>query len=231
MKKSKISAANGKRKMILEAAERLFSERSFGQTQISEIAKAAGVGIGTFYRYFPDKEALLTELLTTLFADVRGELAETRRGIETWSPLEQIASIRRTFEVSFRVMLARPKLMLTFLRSGYGGGEKVSEAVWKMLCRIIEDMAEDIGRAEKAGIAEIPDKVSVGHAIIGMVLQLSHRIIVEGKPSVEHAVNLCTRLTFGMLFSFVDPARYEQYLPIYPMILPPLDGNDANDEE
>jgi AcrR family transcriptional regulator len=223
-----MSEPNGKRKLLLEAAERLFSEKNYGHTQIAEIAKAAGVGIGTFYRYFPDKEALLTELLTTLFAQVRGELAETRRGIETWSPLEQMATIRKTFEVSFRVMLARPKLMLTFLRSGFGGGEKVSDVIWTMLCGIVEDLAADIGRAEKAGIVEASDKLSVGHAIIGMVLQLSHRIIIEGKPSVDQAINLCTRLTFGMLFSFVAPGKYEQFLPLYPMIFPPLDDSAAD---
>ena len=49
------------RERIVDAAVALFAERGFG-VAVSEIADAAGVGIGTFYRSFPDRNALLEEL-------------------------------------------------------------------------------------------------------------------------------------------------------------------------
>jgi AcrR family transcriptional regulator len=43
---------------LLEVADEVFAERGISATS-DEIAKAAGVGIGTVFRHFPTKEALL----------------------------------------------------------------------------------------------------------------------------------------------------------------------------
>src|ERR1700743_3047131 len=42
-------------------AAELFAERGLAAT-LDEVARAAGVGIGTVYRRFPDKESLIAEL-------------------------------------------------------------------------------------------------------------------------------------------------------------------------
>jgi AcrR family transcriptional regulator len=44
---------------LLEVADAVFAERGVAATS-DEIARAAGVGIGTVFRHFPTKEALLT---------------------------------------------------------------------------------------------------------------------------------------------------------------------------
>jgi AcrR family transcriptional regulator len=213
---------NEKRHQILLAAEKLFSERNYGKTQISEIARAAGIGIGTFYRYFPDKEAVLLELLGSLLLRIRSELVQIRIGIERLSPLEHVALIRRTFEVVFKEILSKPQIALTFLRSGYGASEKVSELVWGGWNRMVNDFITDIARVEAVGLIIVPDKETMGHCIAGMISQLSHKIIVEGEPSEEQAVDMCTRLTMGMLSSFVPDELYEKLSPIYRMLLPPI---------
>ena len=55
-------AAADKRDRILDAALELFAERGFHGTAIPPLAKAAGVGAGTIYRYFETKEALVNVL-------------------------------------------------------------------------------------------------------------------------------------------------------------------------
>ena len=50
---------------ILGAALRLFSERGFHGTTVPTIAKEAGVGAGTVYRYFESKEAIVNVLYRT----------------------------------------------------------------------------------------------------------------------------------------------------------------------
>jgi AcrR family transcriptional regulator len=53
--------AERNRQRILAAAAQVFTERGLDAT-LDEVAKAAGVGIGTVYRRFPDKETLVSEL-------------------------------------------------------------------------------------------------------------------------------------------------------------------------
>jgi AcrR family transcriptional regulator len=51
-----------KRAAILRAALELFAERGFHGTAVPAIAKQAGVGAGTVYRYFESKEAIVNAL-------------------------------------------------------------------------------------------------------------------------------------------------------------------------
>lgn len=53
--------AERNRQRILAAAAAVFTERGLDST-LDEVARAAGVGIGTVYRRFPDKDSLISEL-------------------------------------------------------------------------------------------------------------------------------------------------------------------------
>ena len=55
------SDAERNRKRVLVAAARVFGERGPTAT-LNDVARAAGVGVGTVYRKFPDKEAMLDAL-------------------------------------------------------------------------------------------------------------------------------------------------------------------------
>lgn len=56
----------GKKIAILQAALELLCEHGFHGTPISIIAQRAGVGAGTIYRYFENKEQLINELFTSI---------------------------------------------------------------------------------------------------------------------------------------------------------------------
>jgi AcrR family transcriptional regulator len=64
-----------RRLQLLAAAERLFAERGFLAVRLEDIGAAAGVSGPAIYRHFPNKEALLVELLvgisTRLLAGAR----------------------------------------------------------------------------------------------------------------------------------------------------------------
>ena len=51
-----------KRRIILDAALRVFAAKGYHGTAVPDVAAAAGVGTGTLYRYFANKEALVNEV-------------------------------------------------------------------------------------------------------------------------------------------------------------------------
>lgn len=55
-----------KREVILEASLKVFAENGFHGAPTSQIAKEAGVGIGTLYRYFENKDALIEAVHTDI---------------------------------------------------------------------------------------------------------------------------------------------------------------------
>lgn len=52
-----------RRSQLLAAAERLFAERGYLSVRLEDIGAAAGVSGPAIYRHFPNKEAMLVELL------------------------------------------------------------------------------------------------------------------------------------------------------------------------
>jgi AcrR family transcriptional regulator len=58
--------ARRNRDRILQSARAVFAE-SGAEAQIDDVARHAGVGVGTVYRHFPTKQALVTELVRQTF--------------------------------------------------------------------------------------------------------------------------------------------------------------------
>lgn len=63
-----------RREQILKIASELFSEKSYHDVTVDEIADKVGVAKGTIYLYFPSKEKLYLEILEDSFEDVESRL-------------------------------------------------------------------------------------------------------------------------------------------------------------
>ncbi|MDV6271130.1 TetR/AcrR family transcriptional regulator [Rhodococcus globerulus] len=57
------------RRRLLEAAAHVFAEHGL-DASVEDVARQAGVGMGTLYRRFPTKEALISELVRQLITDL-----------------------------------------------------------------------------------------------------------------------------------------------------------------
>jgi len=68
------AGAAAKRQAILDAALDEFSARGFAAARMDDVAERAGVGKGTIYLYFQDKEALFQELVRTSLVPIVGGL-------------------------------------------------------------------------------------------------------------------------------------------------------------
>ena len=56
-----------RKKQILDAALVAFSKKGYGETSVPEIAREAGIAVGTIYNYFPSKRDLLISLMIDRF--------------------------------------------------------------------------------------------------------------------------------------------------------------------
>jgi AcrR family transcriptional regulator len=131
--------AERNRARLLDAAKAAFSS---GQTPtLDQIARAAGVGIGTLYRHFPTREALVEALYRKELADLCGaadELLKSRapeRALRAWMDVfanyvaakrEMADALRAVFAAgSVTVSQAREELTVavrTILDAGVADG-------------------------------------------------------------------------------------------------------------
>src|ERR1044072_4183818 len=54
--------SEARQRQILACAKRVFAERGFHAANISHICEAAGIGRGTLYQYFTNKQSVLTTI-------------------------------------------------------------------------------------------------------------------------------------------------------------------------
>jgi AcrR family transcriptional regulator len=98
--------ARRNRARIVKAARAVFAEQG-REAQMDDVARKAKVGVGTLYRHFPTKEALIEALAADKFdrlaheAREALELADPWTGFEQlmWRAAEQVAGDRGLYEV------------------------------------------------------------------------------------------------------------------------------------
>lgn len=77
-----------RRQEILDTALRLFGEKGYEKTSITDIARAIGVAQGLCYRYFPSKEALFDSAIEQYADELAAQLANAAQ--DDSAPLRQI---------------------------------------------------------------------------------------------------------------------------------------------
>ena len=94
------AAAAEKRRLILDAAVRVFARQGFNQCRVSDIADEAGVAYGLVYHYFSSKDEVLNELFSERWSLLLAAIDEADRG--TASPREKLEAVAAFIVDSYR---------------------------------------------------------------------------------------------------------------------------------
>jgi AcrR family transcriptional regulator len=133
--------ARRNRERIMASGRDLFARRG-AEAQMDEIAADAGVGIGTVYRHFPDKQALLTAMARERFQEFSEIAAEAEQIV---GPFE---SLEAALYTSMAAVEGDTGFQFAMMRSDeleWEGIEQQKAAFAEVFTRIIE-------RAQAAGV-------------------------------------------------------------------------------
>jgi AcrR family transcriptional regulator len=111
---------------ILAAGRAVLIERGFDGATTNRIAEAAGISPGSLYQYFPDKEAIISEVVDR-YADQIAARVTAHMTTQIGTPDEAIA-IRQTIAVLLDAMDEQPELLrATFEHTPrLGVGDKIA---------------------------------------------------------------------------------------------------------
>ncbi len=161
------SDAERNRRRILEAAERVFAERGL-DVPLDDIAAAAGVGVGTVYRRFPDKDALIEALFEDKIADVERVAREALELDDPWLSFE-------TFMRAVCRLQAEDRGLKEALLARDRGRERVA----KGRDRIAPIAMQIVQRAQAAGVVRADlgvFDVPLMHFAVGFVAERTREV-------------------------------------------------------
>ncbi len=109
-----------KKTEIFTCGKELFSTKGFKDTNVSNITKMAGIGVGTFYNYYPSKEKLFLEIFLEENAKLKRSIMESLDLDE-----EPLKLIKQLFALNIQGMYANPILKEWYNRDVFGKIEQL----------------------------------------------------------------------------------------------------------
>ena len=103
--------AEEKRRLILDAAVRVFARKGFHTCRVGDIAEEAGVAHGLLYHYFASKD----ELLETIFRETWSELLAAIHEVEL-SDATAREQLRQVAAIMLRAWRRQPDLVRVLVR-------------------------------------------------------------------------------------------------------------------
>jgi AcrR family transcriptional regulator len=175
------------RARIVDAARQRFEAFGYRRTSIAEIARAAGVAVGTVYRYFAGKEAVFLAVVQDLND---AWLAESRRALE--GPGTAMERLRRLGAASIRFAAENALITAIVTRDTDIVFAPLIEQLYEdMQCRnvtMIADVVRDGIREGTFGDID-PERAAYVIFLSGGALSLQQHIpYAELMPVFEHIV-------------------------------------------
>jgi TetR/AcrR family transcriptional regulator len=169
------------RKEILQAAEKVFAEKGFFQTTMSEIAEAAEFGTGTLYKYFKSKEelyfTLIDEKVEELHRLVKAELSQKTSAMER---IKKVLGLQFEFIEKnrnfFRIYISERSRFEWNVKDDFGKG------IHNKMVAYIKSLAQVIKEGRKEREFKSMEPVDLAHALVGMINSFVFEWLISPEP-------------------------------------------------
>jgi len=153
------------RNAILDAAMRVFTDKSYHATSVSNVAAAAGLAKGTLYIYFDSKDALTTAIVDRHLASISKQIMDAK-------PCETLDAFLEELRQTMDVTAEQASFYRVFFEV-FGpsfGSDAFTENVARFFNRVGAHYAKQIKHLQAAGeVAEHHDAAAIGRVLASML--------------------------------------------------------------
>ena len=189
-----------KRRLILDAAIRVFARQGFHATRVSDIADEAGVAYGLVYHYFDSKDKLLNELFTERWSLLLAAIEETDADTP---PRERLAAVARFIVDSYR---HDPELMKVIIVEVTRAANSFGRTHLPEIRKAYELIAKIVAQGQAEGIfrGDI-DPIFASMSFYGAIEQLLSGWIFELIPAAAADFDEAKELVVGTICDGLEP--------------------------
>lgn len=153
-----------RRKHIIAVASKVFAEKGYYATTISDLAEAAGIAKGTIYWYFENKRSIMIAILDEIRKEIREAFIAAVRGAPNG-----LEAILRCVEPSLRILEKHgPIYFMYFLE--IGSTDRVIQDKYREIYKSAHrGTKESIIRGQKEGVVRDLNPDVAAYAVMGMI--------------------------------------------------------------
>jgi len=167
------------RERLLAAAQEVFAEGSYHEASVSAICRRAGVALGTFYQYFPDKEAIFSELVARTSTALQMELAHVLRSADDLrARLDRILA-------TFFAFIRHHRASYRIFREVEFVNKRMHDRFYDGLLALLRDV---VSEHRRRGHIRALDPEVAAVAVIGVAYFLALRWLILGPGEVPDSV-------------------------------------------
>ncbi|MBU0991029.1 MAG: MerR family transcriptional regulator [Proteobacteria bacterium] len=197
--KAQIRDKELKKQMIIEAAAKVFSEKGYFQTNISDITDALGIGKSSFYLSFKNKEEVFFACIDRIFQDL------WKKDFKKINKETDFSNKFRLRGYAFLKAYPRIKDILLLARAASVGNEdNVSQKFDDITAKIASPVLKDLKIVNDLGIYEKFDPELTAFAMVGAAEAVAYRLTMDDKYTVEDGIK-----TLGNINYFSTPKKAE----------------------
>ncbi len=120
---------------ILGAVRRAFVEKGFDGASMQDLARAAGMSVGNFYRYFPSKAAIIKALIAADLAEIQAAFETIVNSPDPMATLRQVLRYRITTDAD-----APDSELWTEIEAAARRSPEIGEAAGQMETEVISSL-------------------------------------------------------------------------------------------
>ena len=177
------------RTAILEAGREVFAELGYDAAAVRDIVRRTELAAGTFYNYFPDKEAVFKALLDESTRKLRGRLRAARQGAGT------VEGFVGDAYLAFFRFVAVDRTMFALMRRNAGTIHALFDdpILGAGVDELLEDLRAAISRGELPGF----DAEYMAAAMAGAGFEIGMRMVEREPVDAKGAAAFATELFLG----------------------------------
>ncbi|MGI6200236.1 MAG: TetR/AcrR family transcriptional regulator [Christensenellales bacterium] len=198
-----------KRRLILDTAAQVFSQKGYYGTTVKDVVQAAGVSVGSFYFYFTSKEALFDALydeMASLLINLLGYSLEE-------GGQDPACDLARAVTMALWSFARNQPLSKLMLIESVGLDDQVQAHQQRAQALLCQMLARDIARICREGQASVPDPDCAALCFWGAIQAVVTRWLLDGcqEDLLKKAYPLCMFL-LGALGIQADPQRMAAFI-------------------
>lgn len=170
---------------IIDAALKSFSSDGYYNTKISDVARMTGCGVGTIYRYFPNKKALLLAVSDRVIEIMLREVDQ----VDDLSP-NPIERLKYRGLVFLKTYGNIKDIIFLMQAEAVGRDMEFSRKADELFEKFTEVTRDDIRSAISMGLIRELDVEAASYGLLGMVQMMGYMLCPYDRYTPEEIIEM-----------------------------------------